>query len=185
MPLEFLLRFHRRTGEPAALAMVRQTLDAMARGGIYDHLGGGFHRYSTDAEWLVPHFEKMLYANALLATAYLHAYQLTGVPMYRRVVEETLDYLLREMRDPAGGLYSSQDADSEGVEGKYYVWSPQEVVSVVGAGDGALFNGHYGVSDEGNFEGRSILHLSDPAPAADEGPQEEELTRWRPENFVG
>jgi hypothetical protein len=131
----------------------------MALAGMYDQLGGGFHRYSTDAHWLVPHFEKMLYDNALLSRLYLHAYQATGRPIYRRIAEETLDYVLREMTAPDGGFYSSQDADSEGVEGKFYVWSRQEIISTLGAEDGELFSRYYGVTEEGNFEGRNILHV--------------------------
>src|SRR5947209_20403485 len=112
--------------------MAKVTLDHMARGGIYDHLGGGFHRYSTDARWLVPHFEKMLYDNALLTVAYLEAFQATGEPLYREVVEETLAYVEREMTSPEGPFYSTQDADSEGVEGKFYVWSSAEVEQILG-----------------------------------------------------
>ena len=144
--------------------MVELTLDQMARGGIYDQLGGGFHRYSTDTYWLVPHFEKMLYDNALLARLYLHAYQVTGRPMYRRIVEETLDYVVREMTSPEGGFYSAQDADSEGEEGKFFVWRPEEIVEVLGAEDGKLVNDYYGVTIHGNFEGRSILHVPTPLP---------------------
>ena len=140
--------------------MACHTLDSMARGGIYDHLGGGFHRYSTDAAWLVPHFEKMLYDNALLIRAYLEAYQVTGEPFYRQVVEETLDYVLREMTSPDGGFYSTQDADSEGVEGKFYVWSQAEIEQILGPDEAELFCQVYDVTAEGNWEGHNILHLS-------------------------
>ncbi len=158
MNYEFLLRHHYRTGEPRALEMTRVTLDHMAHGGIYDHIGGGFHRYATDAIWLVPHFEKMLYDNALLARVYLEAYQVTGDEEYRRVVEETLDYVTREMTSPEGGFYAAQDADSEGVEGKYFVWTPREIAAVVGADDAPLVCAYYGVTERGNFEGENILH---------------------------
>ena len=164
MTLEFLLRQYLRTEDPAVLEMVELTLDGMARGGIYDQLGGGFHRYSTDTYWLVPHFEKMLYDNALLARLYLHAYQVTGNSMYRKNVEETLDYVVREMTSPEGGFYSAQDADSEGEEGKFFVWRPEEIVEVLGAEDGKLVNDYYGVTIHGNFEGRSILHVPTPLP---------------------
>ena len=158
MPMEFLLRYYARTGAPEALAMVERSLLAMADGGIYDHLGGGFHRYSTDAEWLAPHFEKMLYDNALLASLYLQAYQATGNARYRAITEQTLDYLLRELADPSGGLYSSQDADSEGVEGKFYVWEKAEVDAALGASAEA-FCERYNVTPGGNWEGRTILRL--------------------------
>jgi uncharacterized protein YyaL (SSP411 family) len=161
MALEFLLRYYARTGETEALAMVDLTLEKMAAGGIYDQLGGGFHRYSTDPFWLVPHFEKMLYDNALLSRLYLHAYQATGIPEHRRIVEETLDYVLREMTSPEGGFYSTQDADSEGEEGKYFVWSPSEVESALGKKAAGAFNKHYDVTPIGNFEGRNILHVMD------------------------
>src|SRR5438874_1012371 len=128
-------------------------------GGTYDQVGGGFHRYSVDEVWLVPHFEKMLYDNALLSRVYLAAYQLTSNPFYRRIAEQTLDYVAREMTSPEGGFYSSQDADSEGVEGKFYVWSPEEVLEALGEEDGRLFNLLYDVTRRGNFEGHNILHL--------------------------
>src|SRR5262249_44378137 len=133
MDLKVLLRHHARTGDAHALHVVRHTLDKMARGGIYDHLGGGFARYSTDERWLVPHFEKMLYDNALLASAYLEAYQATRDAEFGRVARETMDYVLGRMTDPGGAFYSTEDADSEGVEGKYYVWSLGEVTDVLGA----------------------------------------------------
>ena len=160
MTYEFLLRYHHRSGEPHALEMTRLSLDHMYRGGIYDQLGGGFHRYATDNVWLVPHFEKMLYDNALLARVYLEAYQVTRDAAYRRVAEETLDYVLREMTGPEGGFYSSQDADSEGEEGKFFVWTPAEIEAVVGPGDAPLVGAYYGVSAAGNFEGANILHLA-------------------------
>jgi uncharacterized protein YyaL (SSP411 family) len=141
------------------LKMVDLTLTRMASGGIYDQLGGGFHRYATDAEWLVPHFEKMLYDNALLARLYLHAWQVTRRPLFRRIAEETLDYLVREMRHTAGGFYSSQDADSEGEEGKYFLWTPREVKSVLGDQEGDLFCRYFDVTPAGNFEGKSILNV--------------------------
>ena len=159
MAHEFLLRYYARTGDTEALAVVDLSLERMARGGIYDQLGGGFHRYSTDAIWLVPHFEKMLYDNALLSRLYLHAYQLTGDPEHRRIVGETLDYVLREMTSPEGGFYSTQDADSEGVEGKYFVWTPGEIEGVLGEERAEVFCRYYGVSQGGNFEGRSILSI--------------------------
>ncbi|MQA00088.1 MAG: DUF255 domain-containing protein [Dehalococcoidia bacterium] len=153
--LEFLLAHHARAGEdgptPSALDMVLRTLHRMAEGGMYDHLGGGFSRYSVDARWLVPHFEKMLYDNAQLVCLYLHALQVTGQPAFERVVRETLRYLVREMLDEEGGFYSAQDADSEGIEGKYFVWTPDEVTEVLGE-DAPLFNAVFGVSPEGNFE---------------------------------
>lgn len=163
--VDFVLRRYLATDDANLLAMVTTTLDAMLRGGIYDQLGGGFHRYSTDERWLVPHFEKMLYDNAQLARLYLHAWQVTGDAPYRRVVTETLDYLVREMLDPAGGFYSAQDADSEGEEGRYFVWTPQEVREALARGvsdrsaDAQLFMAAFGVSAAGDFEGRSVLHL--------------------------
>jgi uncharacterized protein len=158
MDLRLLLRVWKRFGDDGALDMVRKSLDQMARGGIYDHLGGGFARYSTDARWLVPHFEKMLYDNALLTLAYLEAYQATGVPFYRTVVEETLAYVQREMTGPDGAFYSTQDADSEGVEGKFYVWSRAEIESVLGPDEARLFCDVYDVTEAGNWDGHNILH---------------------------
>ena len=131
----------------------------MAEGGIYDQLGGGFHRYSTDAKWLVPHFEKMLYDNALLSRLYLHLYQLTKDEFARRITEETLDYVVREMTDASGGFYSTQDADSEGEEGKFFVWSKQEVIDALGKEDGELFCDYFDVTEDGNFEGHNILNI--------------------------
>ena len=153
------MRYYHHGYNPRALELVELTLEKMAYGGIYDQIGGGFHRYSTDAYWLVPHFEKMLYDNALLARVYLHTYLITGRALYRRVVEETLDYVLREMTDSSGGFYSAQDADSEGVEGKFFVWSPDEINSVMGDADGEVFAGYYGVTAGGNFEGKNILNI--------------------------
>jgi uncharacterized protein len=169
MSLEMLLRVrqHRLNGEmsapatpPQELEIVDTSLQRMANGGIYDHLGGGFHRYSVDAQWLVPHFEKMLYDNALLSRVYLHAYLVTGNTFYRRIVEETLDYVVREMTSPEGGFYSTQDADSEGEEGKFFVWTPEEIEAALSARDAALFMQYYDVTRRGNFEGKNILHVS-------------------------
>jgi uncharacterized protein YyaL (SSP411 family) len=158
MDLRLLLRCWRRFSSPDDLEMVRLTLDRMARGGMYDHLGGGFHRYSTDERWLVPHFEKMLYDNALLVPAYLEAFQATGEPFYREVVEQTLAYVLREMTGPEGPFYSTQDADSEGEEGKFFVWSAAEIEQILGKERGAVFADVYDVTAEGNWEGKNILH---------------------------
>src|SRR5262249_24767108 len=158
--LRLLLRVAKRFGDESALRMVRLTLDRMAMGGMYDQLGGGFHRYSTDARWLVPHFEKMLYDNALLSLAYLEAFQATGEPSYREVVEETLAYVRREMTSPDGPFYSTQDADSEGEEGKFFVWSAAETEGVLGSDLASVFNYVYGVTPEGNWEGHNILHRS-------------------------
>jgi uncharacterized protein len=150
---ELLLRHWRRTGSAEALRVVEHTLRRMADGGIHDQIGGGFHRYSVDEKWLVPHFEKMLYDNALLAQLYLHAYQATGDPEFRRVVEDTLHWVQREMTGPEGGFRSAQDADSEGVEGKFFVWTPDEVDAVLGTEDGPLFRRYFDVTDAGNWEG--------------------------------
>jgi uncharacterized protein YyaL (SSP411 family) len=157
----FLLRYWKRTGNQHALEMVERTLTMMHRGGIYDHLGYGFARYSVDERWLVPHFEKMLYDNALLALVYLEAYQATGKEIYAQVAREIFTYVLRDMTDPEGGFYSAEDADSEGEEGKFYVWTPEEIQDVLGEADGELFAECYGVTPEGNFEGKNILNLLD------------------------
>ena len=159
MDLRVLLRHHARTGDDQALHVVRHTLDKMARGGIYDHLGGGFARYSTDDRWLVPHFEKMLYDNALLASAYLEAYQATHDADLGRVARETFDYVLGRMTDPEGAFYSTEDADSEGVEGKYYVWSLAEVTGILGASRAKTFCYLYDVTESGNWEDHNILNL--------------------------
>ncbi len=139
--------------------MVTKTLDAMAAGGIYDHVGGGFARYSTDERWLVPHFEKMLYDNALLARTYVEAYQVTHDPDYRRVATETLDYILREMTSPDGGFYSATDADSEGVEGKFFVWTPEQIRAVLPLEEDARrFCAYYDVTPSGNWEHTNVLN---------------------------
>ena len=159
MVQDFLLRHHARTGRPDALYMVEFTLEKMARGGMYDQIGGGFARYSVDDQWLVPHFEKMLYDNAILARNYTDAYRITGKEFYRRVAEETLDFVAREMTAEVGAFYSAFDADSEGHEGKFYVWTPAEVKAVLGEEDGRLFCSYYDVTEAGNFEGKSILNV--------------------------
>jgi uncharacterized protein YyaL (SSP411 family) len=164
--LEFLLRHFKRIGDKSYLQLVVLTLDKMAEGGIYDQLGGGFHRYATDSNWLVPHFEKMLYDNALLSQVYLHAYLITGKQLYRRIVEETIDYVLREMTAPEGGFYSTQDADSEGVEGKYYLWTLDEIVHALGEEQGNIISNYFGITREGNLEGGNILHIANGKPEA-------------------
>ena len=183
MSLEFLLRYHHRTGDDMALSIVMQTLDKMARGGIYDQLGGGFHRYSVDATWLVPHFEKMLYDNAQLIRVYLHAYQIlkrseADVPplaiaggtdkaeFYKRIAVETLEYVRREMLDASGGFYSTQDADSEGEEGKFFVWTPAEIDEVLDKDEATAFCSYFDVTAEGNFEGENILNVKNPVATA-------------------
>lgn len=158
MTLEFLLRHYLQSGDSESLHMAEFTLQKMAYGGMYDQLGGGFARYATDVNWLVPHFEKMLYDNALLARVYLHAWQITGNPLYRRIVEETLDFVVRELRHQDGGFYSSYDADSEGEEGKFYVWTAVEIQSLLGK-DADLFMAYFGVTKHGNWEGVNILNI--------------------------
>ncbi len=171
MSMEFLLRYWQRTGDAGALEMVNKTAEKMANGGIYDQLGGGFHRYAVDAVWLVPHFEKMLYDNAQLVRLYLHLFQVSRAAspdagadgsqtteFFRRVAVDTLEYVHREMTGPSGGFYSSQDADSEGEEGKFFVWTPEEVIEVLGEEKGRIFNEIYDVTPDGNFEGKNILN---------------------------
>jgi len=155
---ELFLRYYSESGDERYLTMVAQTLSKMAQGGIYDHVGGGFHRYSVDAKWLVPHFEKMLYDNAQLLRIYSQAYVITREPLYKTVVEESAGYLLREMHQPEGGFYSTQDADSEGDEGKFFVWTLAEIDALLGAEDGEVFARMYDVTEEGNFEEKNILH---------------------------
>jgi len=164
MAIELILR----RGTAADQAMAGRTLDAMAEGGMFDHLGGGFSRYSVDERWLVPHFEKMLYDNAQLATCYLGAFQATGRTEYQTTARETLDYLLRDLRDPAGGFHSSEDADSEGAEGRFYVFTPAGIAAALGKEDGDRFCRAYGVTEAGNFEhGASVLHRFDAPPGTD------------------
>lgn len=157
--LLFLLQYALLEKNPSARTMAEHTLVQMFRGGIFDHIGGGFSRYSTDGRWLVPHFEKMLYDNALLAYAYLEAYQMTRQTLYSMVAQRTLDYTLRELTDEKGGFYCGQDADSDGIEGKYYVFTRQEIEDILGREEGAFFSDWYGVTDGGNFEGKNILNL--------------------------
>jgi hypothetical protein len=173
--LAFLLRYHSRTGKELALKAALKTLDGMMAGGIRDHVGGGFHRYSTDRVWLVPHFEKMLYDNALLARVFTEAYQLTRMEGYAEVARETLSWLKNEMMDSGGGFYAAQDADTAEGEGAYYTWSPDEVDDAVGGSAGATFNRLYGVTKVGNFEGRTILHLE--PGFAPTGTEREEVAR--------
>jgi uncharacterized protein YyaL (SSP411 family) len=167
LPLRFLLRHHRRTGDEQALAMVRTTLGKMAAGGLQDQVGGGFHRYSTDAEWLVPHFEKMLYDNALLAITYLEAWQATGADEFARIARKTLDYVAREMTAPMGGFYSATDADSltpdgHAEEAYFFTWTPAEIDAALDPSAARAVKAYYGVTDIGNFEGRNILHAARP-----------------------
>jgi uncharacterized protein YyaL (SSP411 family) len=167
--IRLLLRLWRRLASGHALDMARTTLEAMARGGLHDQIGGGFHRYATDERWLVPHFEKMLYDNALLAKAYSEGYQATGEELFRRVASSTLDYVLREMTAGEGGFYSSSDADSEGQEGRYFVWTPGEVRAVLGEEEARRFCAWYDITPQGNWEGKSIPNRFDP----------EKVVAWR------
>lgn len=167
--LIFLLRYWKRTANEKALAMVEHTLQVMARGGIYDHMGSGFHRYSTDARWLVPHFEKMLYDQAMLSMAYTEAFSATGKRHYREIAEAVFIYVMRDMTSPEGAFYSAEDADSEGREGKYYLWTEEELAELLDSSDAALISELYGIKEEGNFRdestgqmtGENILHLEE------------------------
>ena len=191
MGLSLLLRHWHRTGNANALNMVEVTLEKMACGGMYDQLGGGFHRYSVDERWLVPHFEKMLYDNALLTVCYLEAYQATGKAFYRRIATETLDYVLTEMYDvEKGGFYSTQDADSEGVEGKFFVWELEEVAQLLGEEKAKIFCEYYDITELGNFEHKNILHVQTPPDlfarklSVDLGELEEILAEGRQKLFA-
>ncbi|MCY9657311.1 thioredoxin domain-containing protein [Paenibacillus chondroitinus] len=164
--LSFLLRYYKKTGNERALAMVEKTLDAMHRGGMYDHIGFGFSRYSVDSEWLVPHFEKMLYDNALLLMTYVEAYQVTDKAKYAEVAEQIITYVLRDMTDVGGAFYSAEDADSEGEEGKFYVWTADEVELVLGIEEGDLFSELFDITESGNFEGHNIPNLIQTTPAS-------------------
>ena len=157
--LEFLLSEYERTADESLLKMVTRTLDMMAYGGMYDQIGGGFHRYSVDAKWLVPHFEKMLYDNAQLAKVYLRAYRLTGQPRYRRIAEDTFSFIFREMTAPEGGFYSALDAETDAEEGKYYIWTTDEIQEILGKEDATRFNEVYGVDKGTNFEGKNVLYV--------------------------
>ncbi len=159
MVLSFLLNQYHRTGETYTLQALTHTLTRMAEGGIYDQLGGGFHRYSVDARWLIPHFEKMLYDNALLIRLYLEAYQVTHDPLFRRTAEEAISYITREMLSPEGGFYTSQDADSEGIEGKYYVWDKGEAIELLGKEYGEILCRYFGMTEEGNLHGKNVLYI--------------------------
>lgn len=179
--LYFLLRYYRYKNEPEALKIVEKTLLGMYQGGIYDHIGFGFSRYSTDRIWLAPHFEKMLYDNALLAIAYLEAFQLTRKEIYARTAREIFTYIMRDMTSPEGAFYSAEDADSEGEEGRFYLWSPEEVKAVLGEQDGIEFCELYGIKPGGNFEGRSIANLLGGLPDETE---RERIGPWRERIFA-
>ena len=181
--LIFLMRYARCSGQKKAMDMAEKTLEAMYRGGLFDHVGGGFSRYSTDSRWLVPHFEKMLYDNALLLFAYAEAFQRTGRPLYETVARRTAEYVLRELESPDGGFFCGQDADSEGVEGKYYVFRPAEVRAALGEARAKIFCGRYGITEKDHFEGGNIPNLIG-AEDPEREPEEmdairEDLRRWR------
>ena len=165
LPIRFLLRYYRRTGKQASLDILSLTLKRMAEGGMYDQIGGGFHRYSTDRAWLIPHFEKMLYDNALLIVAYLEAYQVTGDEQFSEISRDTLKYIKREMTSPQGAFYSATDADSltpdgHREEGYYFTWTPEEVQELLGEPRASLVNDYFGITDSGNLDGRTVLHIS-------------------------
>lgn len=181
--LLFLLRYWKRFEEPFALEMVEKTLLGMYCGGIFDHIGFGFSRYSTDQVWLVPHFEKMLYDNALLSLAYLEACQATGKEFYAGVARDVFAYVLREMTSPEGGFYTAEDADSEGVEGKFYVWTPKQVKEVLGEDDGEYFCKSYGITEQGNFEGKNIPNLLRSISQSKELPRDERVENLRRQLF--
>ena len=184
LSVRMLLRYHRRTGDVQSLAMATRTLEAMAAGGIHDQVGGGFHRYSTDPAWLVPHFEKMLYDNALLVPAYLEAYQVTGRDDFAEVARNILRYVARDMTAPEGAFYSATDADSPGPDGEreeglFFTWTSDEIAAVLDAEPARAVVAYFGVTDAGNFEGRTILHTPRPVPdvAAELGLSETSLRR--------
>ena len=159
--LSLLLCYWQRTADEPSLEMVEKTLDAMAKGGIYDHIGGGFHRYATDARWLIPHFEKMLYDQALISKVYLQTYQITKKQEYATTAGEIFDYVMRDMTDAAGGFYSAEDADSEGKEGAFYIWDQKQIASILSKDETQIFSAYYGVTEEGNFEeGKTILNIT-------------------------
>jgi len=183
MFLRFLLAHYKRAGSGQALAIVTETLDAMARGGLYDQLGGGFHRYTVDEMWAVPHFEKMLYDNALLIDVYSRAYEITGVESYKAVVEESIGYLLRDMQGPEGGFYAAEDADVAGEEGTFYVWNVEEVKKVLGEERGEKFASYFSMTAGGNFEGSNTLRID--ASAAEAGvPAVDELNAMKEKLLV-
>jgi len=174
MFLRFLLKYHRRTGDKYALAMVRRTLDAMAEGGLRDHVGGGFHRYCVDRRWDVPHYEKMLYDNAQLAGLYAAAFEATGSAFYKETATDAIDYMLRDLRDAGGGFHAAEDADVEGVEGDYYLWDYREIVKVIGQEAAEKLASWYTVTEGGNFEGRNTLRMKGGVRSGD-GPIDPEI----------
>jgi uncharacterized protein YyaL (SSP411 family) len=174
--INYLFRYHFLTGKQVAMDQALLSLDKMIQGGIYDHLGGGFARYSTDTEWLAPHFEKMLYDNALLVLSLCEAFQVTANPVYEKIIRQTLAFVTNELMDEEGGFYSALDADSEGVEGKFYTWDLAEVKEVLGEEDGAWFAGLYDVTESGNWEHVNILRVGDV------GGWRLEVEGWRLEN---